>query len=155
MVPDLLGSGGSSKPTDVKQYIGRTMAADIVAILQHEGLAISSNSSGEKMEGGSERKRETGGVVGIAHDWGTYLLSQLAVWYGDVCEKYVFMSVPHTLPGRKTDLVRFNKMMKEEVGYEVYGYQFFLAESRRAGGVLGGNVCFSSFSVGFFVLVAD
>jgi soluble epoxide hydrolase/lipid-phosphate phosphatase len=100
------------------------MASDIIAILDREGL-----------DGSEERK-----VIAVAHDWGTYLLSQLVVWHQERFRKFVFFSVPHTLPGRKTDLVKFNKAMLEKYGYELYGYQFFLSESQRAGKVLGENV---------------
>lgn len=123
LAPDLLGSGGTSKPLDVEKYVGRSMAGEVVAILDHEGLT------------GKEGKE----VVAIAHDWGTYLLSQLIIWHDERFSKYVFFSVPHTLPGRKTDLVKFNAAMKEKHGYELYGYQFFLSESERAGKVLGEN----------------
>jgi soluble epoxide hydrolase/lipid-phosphate phosphatase len=123
LAPDLLGSGNTSKPLDVNSYVGRSMASSIISILDHEKLCVP----------GKE-------VIAIAHDWGTYLLSQLIVWHDDRFTKYVFFSVPHTLPGRRTDLEAFNKVMKEKKGYEIYGYQFFLAEVERAGTVLGKNV---------------
>lgn len=63
--------------------MGKSMASDIVGILDREGL----------------HGKERGKVIGIAHDWGTYLLSQLAVWYEDRFEKLVFFSVPFSPPG--------------------------------------------------------
>jgi soluble epoxide hydrolase/lipid-phosphate phosphatase len=56
LAPDLLGNGGSSKPLNVEDYMGSVMANDIVSILDGEG--------------------NIGEIVGIAHDWGTYLLSK-------------------------------------------------------------------------------
>jgi soluble epoxide hydrolase / lipid-phosphate phosphatase len=128
LVPDLLGYGGTSRPTDINSYLGSSMSAEIIAILDHEGL-------NPKTEDGSGSR----GVIAIAHDWGTYLLSQLASRYQDRFEKFVFMSVPFTIPGRKTDIEMVNRRTKEKVGYEMMGY-FLLLSSPRAGRVLGQNV---------------
>jgi len=106
------------------------MSKEIIAILDHEEL-------GPRSDGGSS------GVIAIAHDWGTYLLSQLASRYQNRFEKFVFMSVPYTIPGRRTDVHLVNRKTKEKVGYEMMGYFLFLA-SAHAGKVLGENVCFSS-----------
>lgn len=64
---------GTSKPLDVKYYVGKSMAEDLMAILD---------------------KEEIGRVVGIAHDWGTYLLSQLVGWFEERLEAIMFFSVP-------------------------------------------------------------
>jgi pimeloyl-ACP methyl ester carboxylesterase len=133
LAPDLLGYGGTDKPTDVNCYVGSEMSKEIIAILDHEGLS-------PKGHGGSK------GVIAIAHDWGTYLLSQLAIRYQDRFEKFVFMSVPYTMPGRPTDVDLVNRKTKERLGYEIMGYFLFLA-SACAGKVLGENVCFASFSL--------
>jgi soluble epoxide hydrolase/lipid-phosphate phosphatase len=132
LAPDLLGYGGTDKPTDVNCYVGSEMSKEIIAILDHEGL-------GPKGQGGSN------GVIAIAHDWGTYLLSQLASRYQYRFEKFVFMSVPYTIPGRQTDVDLVNRKTKERLGYEIMGYFLFLA-SARAGKVLGENVCFPFLS---------
>jgi pimeloyl-ACP methyl ester carboxylesterase len=55
LAPSLLGYPPTSCPLTVESYIGKFMAEEIIEILEHEGLEI-------------------GKVVGIAHDWGTYLL---------------------------------------------------------------------------------
>jgi soluble epoxide hydrolase/lipid-phosphate phosphatase len=132
LAPDLLGYGGTDKPKDVNCYVGSEMSKEIIAILDHEGL-------GPKGQGGSN------GVIAIAHDWGTYLLSQLASRYQYRFEKFVFMSVPYTIPGRRTDVDLVNRKTKERLGYEMMGYFLFLA-SARAGKVLGENVCFMFLS---------
>ncbi|KAH8804418.1 Alpha/Beta hydrolase protein [Xylogone sp. PMI_703] len=107
IAPDLLGYGGSSKPLDPEAYIGRKMAADINALLDHENI----NEP----------------IIGIAHDWGTYLLSQLAVYHGERFQKYVFLSTPYSPPGRVIDIPAINARMKGLVGYETVGYWSFLA----------------------------
>ncbi|KAJ7888352.1 alpha/beta-hydrolase [Mycena olivaceomarginata] len=56
IVPDHLGYGGTDKPTDPKLYVGRGLAADMVDILDAEGVTQ---------------------VVAIGHDWGSYLVSRM------------------------------------------------------------------------------
>lgn len=102
------------------------MSKEIVAILDHEGLQPKGEGQGS-------------GVVGIAHDWGTYFLSQLASRYQERFEKFVFMSAPYTIPGRRTDAETVNKRTREKFGYEIMGYWLFFS-TPRAGKVLGENV---------------
>jgi len=128
LAPDLLGYGGTSRPTDVQCYLGSEMSKEIIAILDHERLGL-------KEETGSGR------VVAIAHDWGTYLLSQLASRYQERFEKFVFMSVLFTMPGRRTDVEMVNRKTKKKFGYDIMGYFLFLS-TPRAGRVLGENVLF-------------
>ena len=94
------------------------MSADIISILDHEGIS--------------------GKVIGIAHDWGTYLLSQLAFRYPSRFEKFVFLSVPYSPPGRAMDVADVNKATKKRFGYEQFGYWLFLTEDG-AGKVIGEN----------------
>lgn len=58
VAPDLLGAGGTAKPADVQAFRHAAMAQDIIDVLDALGLAR---------------------VVGVAQDWGSVLLSQLAV----------------------------------------------------------------------------
>ncbi|KAH6681732.1 Alpha/Beta hydrolase protein [Halenospora varia] len=117
LAPDLLGYGQSSKPLDVSHYHGDSMAADIIAILDHLSLTDSN-------------------VVGIGHDWGTYLLSQLACRYQDRFKQFVFMNVPYRPPGRGRDINDINKLTKEKMGYEQFGYWLFFT-SQEAGTLIG------------------
>jgi pimeloyl-ACP methyl ester carboxylesterase len=48
LAPDMLGFGGTSRPTDVEYFRMSGMAADIIEILDNEKL---------------------GKVIGVAHDW--------------------------------------------------------------------------------------
>ncbi len=68
------------------------MSADIISIMDHENI--------------------TGKVIGISHDWGTYLMSQLVIYYPYRFEKYVFISAPHSPPGRAMDIHALNKVTK-------------------------------------------
>ncbi|KAH8602386.1 Alpha/Beta hydrolase protein [Bisporella sp. PMI_857] len=128
LAPDCLGYGGTSRPLDVTLYVGKSMAEDIVAILKHENLKS---------------------VIGIAHDWGTYLLSNLVTWYEDRIEKLVFMSVGFSPPGRKLDVHGINRATKKKLGYELFGYQVFLA-SEGAGKIIGDH---ASSLLSFFHLI--
>ncbi|KAG9247038.1 Alpha/Beta hydrolase protein [Calycina marina] len=107
LAPDCLGYGGSSKPLSLKPYIGASMAADLIAILNHEKITS---------------------VVGIAHDWGTYVLSALVIWYPQRITSCAFLSIGFSPPGKKFDIARINAKTKRELGYEMYGYQVYFAE---------------------------
>lgn len=95
------------------------MAADIVTIMDHEGIG-------------------RGKVIGIAHDWGTYLLSQLAFRYPERFEKFVFLSIPYSPPGRAMDIATINQATKRKLGFEQFGYWLFLS-SDGAGKLIGEN----------------
>jgi soluble epoxide hydrolase/lipid-phosphate phosphatase len=118
LAPDLLGYGGSSKPLAPEAYLGSIMSADIISILDHERITIN--------------------IIGIAHDWGTYLLSQLAFRYPSRFEKFVFMSVPYSPPGRPMDVAVINKATKRSSGFEQFGYWLFLSADG-AGKLIGEN----------------
>jgi soluble epoxide hydrolase/lipid-phosphate phosphatase len=128
---DLLGYGSSSKPTAVEPYIGHSMAADIISILDHESVKS---------------------VVGLGHDWGTYLLSQLIIWYPDRIERCVFVSVPFHVPGRKTDVKVVNEKSRKVLGFETLGYWMFLTADG-AGKVIGDNVSPSALGLLWFCSV--
>ena len=119
LAPNLLGYGNSSKPSDLAAYVGTVMSRDMIEILDHEGVK--------------------GKIVVVAHDWGTYILSQLIVWFPERLEKVVFLCVPFTPPGRKADIEALNKLTKKRLGYELYGYWMFLTRDG-AGKVIGEHV---------------
>ncbi|KAG4427150.1 hypothetical protein IFR05_017367, partial [Cadophora sp. M221] len=118
LAPDLLGYGGTSKPLTVTSYTGKSMASEIIAIIDHESI--------------------TGPIIAIGHDWGTYLTSRLATFYPGRFEKFVFLSVPFGRPGVRGDVEAINRKTKERLGYEQLGYQVLFADEE-AGGILGEN----------------
>lgn len=100
------------------------MAADMISVLDHEGINC---------------------VVGVGHDWGTYLLTHLILWYPARVERCVFVSVAFHVPGQKMDVQVLNDMTKKAVGYEALGYwMFFTAPG--SGKVIGDNVSTALFS---------
>lgn len=95
------------------------MAADIISILEHESVASP--------------------IIGIAHDWGTYLLSQLATYYSNRFQKFVFISVPFRPPGNMMDVHTVNQVTEKEMGYPMCEYWLFFTENG-VGKLLGQHV---------------
>ncbi|OJT01958.1 Bifunctional epoxide hydrolase 2 [Trametes pubescens] len=77
LVPDLIGSGGTSKPEDPDAFRLVGIARDIVDLLDAEGL--------DK-------------VVGIAHDWGSVVMSRLANLYDERFYAYAWNAVAYQPP---------------------------------------------------------
>lgn len=123
LVPDLLGYGGTSKPVSANEYKAKRMAAEIVEILDHEGLFR--------------------GVHAVSHDMGSILLSRLANYFPGRLLSATFLVVPYSRPGEQFDLQAVNDMTKRILGKEKFGYiSFFVREC--AGAMLDEYVC-SSF----------
>jgi soluble epoxide hydrolase/lipid-phosphate phosphatase len=107
LVPDLLGYGSTDKPELAEQYRGKKMASEIIEILDHENI---------------------GKVHGVGHDWGSYLLSQLANYRPDRFYSYYLLDMSYMPPGIHFDVEVANAEAKEEVGYERLGFWKFLIE---------------------------
>ncbi|GIJ98225.1 hypothetical protein Aspvir_000340 [Aspergillus viridinutans] len=100
LAPDLLGYGGTSKPTGVEEYKLKSMAKEIIELLDHEGLTR---------------------VHAVAHDTGCNLLSRLADYYPDRLLSCTFIAVPYSKPGQHFDLDMVNKFTKQVLGFEKCG----------------------------------
>ncbi|KAK1142118.1 hypothetical protein N8T08_008202 [Aspergillus melleus] len=124
LAPDLLGYGGSSKPVSLDPYRARPMAAEIIEILDHEGLEQ---------------------VHAVGHDMGCGLLSRLADYYPARLKSCVFLDVPYMNPGARFDLEMVNAMSREVLGYERFGYLGFFV-TKEAGELL------DRFGESFFTL---
>ncbi|THG98670.1 hypothetical protein EW026_g3562 [Hermanssonia centrifuga] len=108
IVPDMLGYGGTDKPTDPALYVSSVMSKDLVEILDAENVPQ---------------------VVAIGHDWGSKAVSRLANYYPDRFIAYAFFSVAFMPPRPgKVDFNELLKTSKERFGYELYGYQLFFSE---------------------------
>ncbi|QKD60334.2 Alpha/Beta hydrolase protein [Fusarium oxysporum Fo47] len=79
IAPDLLGFGETSRPTGLEMYKGEDMARDIVEILMSEGVGM---------------------MVGVAHDWGCFLLSRLANYHPERFSAYAYIDHGYMAPGR-------------------------------------------------------
>lgn len=105
IIPDLLGYGGTSKPTDAKAFEIAAMCQDMVELLQQEGV------SGENC------------VLPIGHDWGAYLAQRFYMIHTSLCAGLVTMSaaiIP--LATQKFDLGAMNKATEEALGMPAYAY---------------------------------
>lgn len=99
------------------------MAADLISILDHEDIKNP--------------------IIGIGHDWGTFPLSRLAMYYPERFLKYVFVSVPFRPPGSMMDVDAINKATEKELGYPMWEYWNFMTEEG-AGKLLGDHVSLES-----------
>lgn len=109
LAPDLLGYGGTSKPTisSISAYKGRRMASELVEILDHEKITS---------------------VHGVGHDWGVTLLSRFANYFPSRLISCSFLSIPYLKPGDHFDLDVVNAMTKKYTGAEKFGYMGFFSE---------------------------
>ncbi|KAL2817454.1 Alpha/Beta hydrolase protein [Aspergillus cavernicola] len=114
LAPDLLGYGGTSKPTALEHYKTKIMAAEIIELLDHEGI--------DK-------------VHAVAHDTGCILLSRLANYFPNRLLSSIFLDVPYSKPGEHFDLAAVNGLTKQFLGYERFGYLGFFVRPD-AGGIL-------------------
>lgn len=109
LVPDLLGYGGTSKPSSATEYRAKGMAAEIIEILDHEGMFD--------------------GVHAVSHDMGSILLSRLVNYFPGRFLSTTFLVVPYSKPGERFDLEAVNHMTKHLLGKERFGYiGFFVGD---------------------------
>lgn len=104
IVPDLLGYGGTDKPTDVEAYRMKKMSEEVIAILDAEGV--------DK-------------VLGVGHDWGSGLLSRLANYFPERFISFSFLSVGYLPPRDTYDVDAFNGALEQELGYPPFAYWDF------------------------------
>ncbi|EME78002.1 uncharacterized protein MYCFIDRAFT_63852 [Pseudocercospora fijiensis CIRAD86] len=107
LVPDLLGYGGTSKPTDVEIFTGALQAKDIIEICDNEAI--------DK-------------IIPIAHDWGCSVGSRLWLFHPDRVVGIVHISVPYMPPTGiegPLDLDKINDMVEAAYGFRRFEYQTF------------------------------
>ncbi|KAJ7179748.1 alpha/beta-hydrolase [Mycena filopes] len=110
IVPDLLGYGGTDKPTDPKLYLGSGHAHDIVDILDAESVQQ---------------------VIAIGHDWGTVAVSRLINFYPERITATAFLAVGYN-PGRSGDPISRSHDIAKMIGYDIFAYMRFFVESDAA-----------------------
>ncbi|KAJ7131958.1 Alpha/Beta hydrolase protein [Mycena filopes] len=108
LAPDLLGYGGTDKPTDVACYAKSLMAADIISILDKE--AIQSK------------------IYAIGHDWGCALTSALGHFYPSRFAGFAFLAAGYIKPSPDFELEAFYAGWAALAGYEGFGYWRFFHE---------------------------
>lgn len=105
VVPDLLGYGNTSKPTDPSLYNMRSMCQDLCEIMGFEGI--------EK-------------VIAVGHDWGSILASRFCIFHASRCVGLVQLSTPYTEPTDSFDLDKINAFTEKVTGYPRLSYVEFL-----------------------------
>ncbi|RYP52948.1 hypothetical protein DL768_001942 [Monosporascus sp. mg162] len=111
VVPDLLGYGDSSSPSDTNVYRLKPMSQDLAELLDHVKLLR---------------------VVGIGHDWGATILSRFALYHPDRLSGLVFLAVGPPSPGTRFDLGMANELTKKATGMEMFGYIAYIARDPAA-----------------------
>ncbi|THH28932.1 hypothetical protein EUX98_g5256 [Antrodiella citrinella] len=107
IVPDVLGYGGTDKPTDYKEYQYSLLDRDIVDILDAEGV--------EK-------------AAAVGHDWGSGIVSRLANFFPDRFVGYAFISLWWQAPTPNFDIDQYLAETTATLGYDPFGYWAFLSE---------------------------
>ncbi|KAF9535124.1 Alpha/Beta hydrolase protein [Crepidotus variabilis] len=99
VAPDMLGYGGTSKPTDPAEYTTSKTCADLVALLE---------------------LLEVQKAVLIGHDWGSAIVGRFALWYPERILALVMISVPYSPPARK--YIPLEEIIKKapNLGYQAY-----------------------------------
>jgi soluble epoxide hydrolase/lipid-phosphate phosphatase len=109
LVPDMLGYGGTDKPTlaELDTLRPSLMAADMLELLE---------------------KEHAGRAVSIGHDWGSMVNSRVAQLFSARFDGFGYLALGYMPPNPTVDLHQVNALTKQHLGYEVFGYAFFHAE---------------------------
>ncbi|GLB36032.1 putative alpha beta-hydrolase [Lyophyllum shimeji] len=106
LVPDMLGFGETSKPTNPEAYRPSLVCEDILDILKAEGV--------DK-------------VVAIGHDIGSKIVSRLANFHETRFLGYAFLAVPYSPPRPRHTMEYTVHATKRMCGYELVGHTLFFA----------------------------
>ncbi|KIW07690.1 uncharacterized protein PV09_01629 [Verruconis gallopava] len=110
VVPDLLGYGETSKPSDAWLYNSKGMAGDLMEIIDHEGYTW---------------------VISVGHDWGSTLAQRLALWHPDRIVSLIILNIPYRPPAQ-FDVEEANKLSIQTTGLPRLAYQqFFVSPGAR------------------------
>ncbi|KAL0572420.1 hypothetical protein V5O48_009538 [Marasmius crinis-equi] len=107
IVPDMLGYGGTDKPTDTEMYKSSLVTRDIVDILDAESVPND--------------------VVVVGHDWGSKITARLAQYFPKRFSAFGFLAVGGDLLF-SGPYAQSNNLTKAVIGYELFGYWDFFAQ---------------------------
>ncbi|KAI6040233.1 Alpha/Beta hydrolase protein [Pisolithus marmoratus] len=111
VVPDMLGYGGTDKPTDPAAFAHTAIAQDIVDILNAEAVYS---------------------VYAISHDWGSSIASILSIRHSERFLGFAFIAVPYSVPSKFPPLELALKEQEKVYGQPVIGYWTFLTKENAA-----------------------
>ncbi|KAK4965272.1 hypothetical protein LTR28_003466 [Elasticomyces elasticus] len=111
ILPDLLGFGASSKPTEPKLYNYRQQADSLAQILDREGVAKEAS------------------VIPIGHDWGSATAQRFYLYHRERCVGLTLLSLAYQIPSPEPfDLKKVNAATEKRFGYPQWEYwNFFTA----------------------------
>lgn len=105
IIPDMLGFGNTSKPTDPAAYKWDVMMKDLVDIIDAEGYQK---------------------VISLGHDWGAGSAARLYNFYPDRVAGMILLNVAYLAPMRDGfDLDTVNNITEQAFGYPIYIYWHF------------------------------
>ena len=106
---DILGLGGSSKPTDASKYNYKQQADSIAQILDQEGVPDN--------------------VIPVGHDWGSAISQRFYLYHRKRCIGLCLNSLAYQIPSSEPfDLDEQNKLTAGRFGYPQWEYwNFFTA----------------------------
>ncbi|QDS67816.1 hypothetical protein FKW77_007156 [Venturia effusa] len=102
IAPDLLGYGGTSKPTDPQKYDSKGMTTDLIEIIDHEKIQ---------------------NIVSIGHDWGAFLAGRMWLWHPDRVVAVIILNVAYSPPSMEPfNLAKVNDLMEKFTGLPRFSY---------------------------------
>ncbi|TFY77300.1 hypothetical protein EWM64_g6712 [Hericium alpestre] len=110
VVPDMLGYGGTDKPTDTKLYVTSALARDVVELLDAENLHK---------------------VIVIGHDWGARITSRVLILFPERVAAVGFLALGYATP-TTADYATINKAVRAAVGRDLFGYWEYFSEEGAA-----------------------
>jgi len=107
IVPDLLGYGQTSKPSDAQLYNSGAMAKDMMEILDNENQPY---------------------VISVGHDWGSTLAQRLPLFHPDGVVGLVILNVAYRPPA-EMNAEKANALLVQNTGLPRLAYQEFFVSS--------------------------
>ncbi|KAF4541827.1 Alpha beta hydrolase fold protein [Lasiodiplodia theobromae] len=116
IVPDQLGYGSTSRPTDAALFNSKDLTADYVELLRAEHV--------------------TSNVVVVGHDWGSFSAQRVWLWAPELVVGVALLNVAYIPPSETPfDLAAANAFFEQATGLPRYAYwELFTAED-------GAEVC--------------
>ena len=109
LIPDLLGFGGSSKPTDASKYNYLQQANSLAQIL--------------------DKEKVPNNVIPVGHDWGSATSQRFYLYHRNRCVGLSILSLAYQIPSPEPfNLDTANKQTEKRFGYPQWSYwEFFTA----------------------------
>jgi soluble epoxide hydrolase / lipid-phosphate phosphatase len=108
VIPDLLGYGGTSKPTDPAEYVLSGTAQDVADILDAEDVAH---------------------VISVGHDWGSSAAQRFYVFQPERCIGLITLNIAwNGKPQGPMHLDTIRPLFEKRLGYFVFWYWYLFAD---------------------------